>query len=219
MTEQNIEDALEFLAGYHKKNVGTPTPRLSSFDQPVVNNLASKSLCRKVFSEKQAKLAIVFVRKYRNQLRRGGLDIDDILRRKTFRMKPLIAIPFILCFEKEKDDDLKISLSFPYDNRIIKLLHERNSEMQSSHYSHRFEWDSNDKKWTSKLFIDNFEFAYKIAKENNFYIEPIVEQYMLKIKEHRRIIKKPSVQFEDGKLVFRNLFDEQRKYLEKKFDV
>ncbi len=213
-----VEDALEFLAGYHRKNIGNPTPRLFSYDQPVVNNLASKSLCGKAFSQKQGKLALIFVRKYRNQLRRGGVEIDIILRGKEFRRKTIAPLPSIMCFETE-GDAVVISLSFPYNSRLIKLMHNRNHESQSTPYPHRFEWDGNDKKWTAKVFIDNFEFAYKIAVENQFYIEPIVEEYARKIKEHRAVIRSPAVKFEGGKLVFTNLFNQQRTHLEKKFDV
>ncbi len=212
-----VEDALEFLAGYHKKNISNPNPRLTAYDQPVVNNLASKSLCNKAFSVKQGKLAVIFVRKYRNQLRRGGVEIDIILRTKEFRLPPIAAMPSILCFEKE-NDKIIISLSFPYDARIIKMMHTRNNETKST-YPHRFEWDGKDKKWTSSVFIDNFEFAYNIAKDNQFYIEPIVEEYMKKIVEARVVIKKPTVKFENGKLIFTNLFNQQKTYLEKQFDI
>ncbi len=218
MSNPTVEDALEFLAGYHKKNIGNPTPRLSSYDQPVVNNLASKSLCGKSFSIKQGKLAVIFIRKYRNQLRRAGVDIDIILRTKEFRKPPVAAMPSIMCFEKE-NDEVVISLSFPYDARIIKLIHARNHESQSTPYPHRFDWDGSDKKWTSRVFIDNFEFAYKIAKENQFYMEPIVEEYMKKITETQTVIKKPTVRVENGKLVFTNLFNQQKIHLEKQFDV
>lgn len=218
MNNPTVEDALEFLAGYHKKNIGNPTPRLTSYDQPVVNNLASKSLCGKSFSIKQGKLAVIFIRKYRNQLRRAGVEIDTILRIQEFRKLPVAAIPSIMCFEKE-DDEIVISLSFPYNARIIKLIHNRNHDSQSSHYPHRFDWDGNDKKWTSKVFIDNFEFAYRIANENQFYIEPIVEEYMRKIIAARRVIKKPHVRVENGKLVFTNLFNQQKIHLEKQFNV
>lgn len=207
----DIEDALEFLAGYHKKNVGSPAPRLSHYDQSTINNLASKSLCHKAFSVKQGKLALIFIRKYRNQLRRGGIDIDSILIQKTFRITPLQAMASILCFESE-EDNLLISLSFPYDIRIIKMIHDRNNIVLNNR---RFSWDGHDKKWHSDLFIDNFEFAYNIAKDNQFYIEPIVEQYMFKIKNYRNLIHKPSVKIQDGKLIFKNLFDTQRIYLEK----
>lgn len=217
MSNPTVEDALEFLAGYHKKNIGNPTPRLTSYDQPVVNNLASKSLCGKAFSIKQGKLAVIFVRKYRNQLRRSGIEIDTILRDKEFRLSPIAAIPSILCFEKEKDQ-IVISLSFPYNARIIKMMHAKNQEAQSSYYPHRFEWDGNDKKWTSKVFIDNFEFAYQIAKENQFYIEPIVEEYMQKIIDTRAVIRKPAVKLVDGKLVFTNLFIQQKNHLMDKFN-
>ena len=214
----DVEDALEFLAGYHKHNIGQQTPRLPSYDQPPVNNLASKSLCGKAFSEKQGKLAIVLIKKYRNQIRRGGVDIDLILRNKTFRRKTIAPVPSILCFEKE-DDGIVISLSFPYNARLIKMLHTRNRESQSSEYPHRFDWDGNDKKWTSHIFLDNFEFAYKIASENDFYIEPVVEEYAKKIAEHRLTVSNPAVRFEKGKLIFSHLFNEQKLYLEKEFDV
>lgn len=218
MKTPTVEDALEFLAGYHKKNIGNPTPRLSSYDQPTINNLASKSLCGKSFSEKQGKLALIFVRKYRNQLRRGGVEIEIILRKKDFRKKLIAALPSIMCFETENDEVI-ISLSFPYNARLIKLMHTRNNESQSSHYPHRFEWDADDKKWTAPVFIDNFEFAYKIALENQFYIEPIVEEYARKIIEHRAIVRSPAVKFERGKLVFTNLFNQQKIHLMDKFDV
>ena len=213
-----IEDALEFLAGYHRKNIGNPTPRLSAYDQPGVNNLASKSLCGKAFSQKQGKLAFIFVKKYKNQLRRGGIEIDLILSTKEFRRKTIAAIPSILCFEKENDNTI-ISLSFPYNARLIKLMHTRNHESQSSHYPHRFEWDGNDKKWTAKVFIDNFEFAYKIAFENRFYIEPIVEEYAKKIADHRLIVQIPKVRVKEGELVFTSLFNQQKIHLERQFNV
>ncbi len=214
----HIEDALEFLAGYHKLNIGKQTPRLSHYDQPIVNNLTSKSLCGKAFSEKQGKLAIIFIKKYRNQIRRGGVDIDLILRNKQFRQKTIAPVPSILCFEKE-DDHLLISLSFQYDARIIKLLHARNRESQNSTYPHRFDWDGDDKKWTSQIFLDNFEFAYKIASENEFYIEPVVQEYANKIAEHRAIVSLPAVKFESGKLVFTHLFNQQKIHLEKEFGI
>ena len=213
----DIEDALEYLAGYHKHNIGKQTPRLPFYDQPAVNNLTSKSLCGKAFSDKQGKLAIILIKKYRNQIRRGGIDIDLILQNKTFRRKTIAPIPSILCFEKDNDVML-ISLSFPYNNRLIKMMHTRNRENQNETYPHRFDWDGDDKKWTSHIFLDNFEFAYKIASENDFYIEPIVEEYAKKIVEHRAIIDMPAVKFEGSKLVFTHLFNQQKIHLEKEFE-
>ena len=99
------------------------------------------------------------------------------------------------------------------------MLHARNRESQNDTYPHRFDWDGDDKKWTSHVFLDNFEFAYKIASENQFYIEPVVEEYARKIKEHRALVALPSVKFVNNKLVFTHLFNEQKIHLEKEFDL
>lgn len=209
---ETVEDALEFLAGYSNKNIGNPVPRLTSFDQPVINNLASKSLCHKHFSIKQGKLILVFLRKYRNQLRRAGINIEDILTTKRFRLTQLPAMTALLCFET-LEKKIHISLSFPYDIRIIKLIHERNNSD-----SNQFNWDENDKKWTAELSIKSLEFAYELATTNQFYVEPLVKEYIDKMAKFRNRISVPSVHYENGKLIFIDLFDAQLKYLEEQFN-
>lgn len=209
-----VEDALQFLMSYHELNYGRPKPRLQTLDNQKIESLAFWSMSTKPFTEKQGKLAMMFVRKYRKCLESAGFDVSDIVDENRFKLTPTktVVIPKIVCIEN-RDNMYMIDICFPYDEYLISTI----KNQSSGENSKKFIFDSHDKKWSAELNISNAFFAYDFGKKNCFFIDEDFQKYIDRLKEEKKKARLPQVKFENGKLVFESLFEKQKEAIEQEF--
>ena len=89
-------------------------------DLDTVKSLAESQY---TWTEKQAKLAIVILKRYLTKFKKHELDIKPLLDNPKYD-EPFRVIDFKKSIEKfiDEDEELKIEIKFPYQKKIIQLI-------------------------------------------------------------------------------------------------
>ena len=122
---KTINEALKILAyNDYFWHDGPKTPNTQIQPHPkdfeTVKSLAESQYA---WTEKQAKLAVVILKRYLTKFQKYNLDIKDLLDMPRFD-QPFRVIDFEKSIEKfiTEDGDKKIEIKFPYNKKIIQLI-------------------------------------------------------------------------------------------------
>jgi len=204
---KTINEALKILAynDYfwidHSKLGSTKQIKPHPKDFETVKSLAESQYA---WTEKQARLALVILKRYLTKFQAHGMDIKPLLDSPRYD-EEFRVINFDKVIEKYTDDDgvNKIELRFPYNKKVIQLIRCLKDERDfPAGYS---QYDGETKKWT---FLHTDVTAYYltlIAARYDFkFMDDSLLQDYEKIKDVIIGHKQPSARLIDDEIVLKD---------------
>jgi len=178
-------------------------------DQETVRSLAEAQY---VWTEKQARLALVILKRYLTKFQAHGMDIkvllDDPQYEDEFRV-----ISFDKSIEKFQDDEGidKIEMRFPYHKKIIQLI--RVLKDKSGLPSGYSQYDGEAKKWEFLQSDVTTYYLTLIAMRYDFKFvdETLLDEYE-EIKKAISGHKRPTARVTDGRITLSNAPDSLQEY-------
>ena len=211
---KTINEALKILA-YNdyfwsdpQKSHIKPHPK----DKTTVTSLAESQYA---WTEKQARLALVILKRYLTKFQAHGMDIKKLLDDPVYD-NPFRVINFEKVIEKYTDEDgvSKIELCFPYNKKIISLI--RILKDQRNLPAGYYTYDGESKKWTFLQTDVTTYYLTLIAVRYDFKFadETLLDDYDQIRKEiigHRQ----PTARLIGGEIVLDNVSDSLKEYWNK----
>jgi hypothetical protein len=194
LTYPNVEDYLEYLAGYEVGITALIMPNmtkisLARYDIQIVNSMANATMFGTALTERQAELAVKLILKYRRQFAKLGIDVGPV-EDPQYRIPPRKM-------DRTKTvwiADGKIHVKFPYDNVLIKDLQTfRESSQGRAHY------DRDSKVWYLALTEYNVNWIVTWGDANGFEVDTGVREIFYQILEcEQQLFEIKLVQQETG---------------------
>jgi len=210
---KTINEALKILA-YNDFFWGDPNvPRINPHpkDRSTVISLAESQYA---WTEKQARLALVVLKRYLTKFQKHGLDISDLLN------NPKYDDDFrIINFEKAidtwtNDTGVKhIIMKFPYNKKIIQLIRTLKDKKQMPNGYAMYDGDS--KKWTLIHSDVTAYYCTLIAARYDFeFLDKTILQDYDRVHKEIKHHKKPSARLLLGNIVVDNAPESLKEYWE-----
>ena len=178
-------------------------------DQETVRSLAESQY---VWTEKQARLALVILKRYLTKFQSHGMDIKTLLDNPEYEDE-FRVISFDKSIEKFQDDDGvdMIELRFPYNKKIIQLI--RTLKDKRDLPTGYAQYDGEAKKWT---FVQSDVTTYyltliAVRYDFKFVDESLLDQYE-EIKKGIIGHQKPSARLIGGEVILSNAPDSLQEY-------
>ena len=211
---KTINEALKILA-YNdyfwsdpQKNHIKPHPK----DKTTVTSLAESQYA---WTEKQARLALVILKRYLTKFQAHGMDIKKLLDDPVYD-NPFRVINFEKVIEKYTDENgvSKIELRFPYHKKIISLI--RILKDQRDLPAGYYQYDGESKKWT---FLQTDVTTYyltviAVRYDFKFVDETLLDDYD-QIKKEIINYRQPTAKLIAGEIVLGNVSDSLQEYWNK----
>ena len=215
---KTINEALKILAYndyfWHSGPI-TPTVKITPHkkDYETVKSLADAQYA---WTEKQAKLAVVILKRYLTKFQKHGMDIKDLLDSPEFD-QPFRVISFVKSIEKyidDTDEEPMIDMRFPYNKKIvtlIKILKERRG--LPGGYA---KYDGESKVWTFKQTDVTTYYLTLIAVRYDFQFvdQTLLDDYYTVRKEIEGY-KQPKAKLVGGHIIIDNATDSLNEYWDK----
>ncbi len=211
---KTINEALKILAyndyfwADSQKNHIKPHPK----DKATVTSLAESQY---TWTEKQARLALVILKRYLTKFQAYGMDIKKLLDDPVYD-NPFRVINFEKVIEKYTDEDgvSKIELRFPYHKKIISLI--RILKDQRDLPAGYYQYDGESKKWT---FLQTDVTTYyltliAVRYDFKFVDETLLDDYD-QIKKEIINYRQPTAKLIAGEIVLGNVSDSLQEYWNK----
>ena len=211
---KTINEALKILAyndyfwADSQKNHIKPHPK----DKATVTSLAESQY---TWTEKQARLALVILKRYLTKFQAYGMDIKKLLDDPVYD-NPFRVINFEKVIEKDTDEDgvSKIELRFPYHKKIISLI--RILKDQRNLPAGYYQYDGESKKWT---FLQTDVTTYyltliAVRYDFKFVDESLLDDYD-QIKKEIINYRQPTAKLIAGEIVLGNVSDSLQEYWNK----
>ena len=211
---KTINEALKILAyndyfwADSQKNHIKPHPK----DKATVTSLAESQY---TWTEKQARLALVILKRYLTKFQAYGMDIKKLLDDPVYD-NPFRVINFEKVIEKYTDEDgvSKIELRFPYHKKIISLI--RILKDQRNLPAGYYQYDGESKKWT---FLQTDVTTYyltliAVRYDFKFVDESLLDDYD-QIKKEIINYRQPTAKLIAGEIVLGNVSDSLQEYWNK----
>jgi len=181
-------------------------------DQETVRSLAESQY---VWTEKQAKLALVILKRYLTKFQAHGMDIKSLLDKPQYEDE-FRVISFDKSIEKFIDDEEqeKIELRFPYNKKIITLIRLlKDKRGLPGGYAL---YDGEAKKWT---FLQSDVTTYyltliAVRYDFKFIDETLLNDYET-VKQEIQGYRKPTARLVAGEILLDNAPDSLQQYWEK----
>ena len=193
------------LAASQKSRI-TPHPK----DYETVKSLAEAQYA---WTEKQAKLAVVILKRYLTKFQKHGMDIKRLLDRPVYEDE-FRVISFEKTIEKYiEDDEEKIDLKFPYTKKIIQLV--RCLKDRKGIPSSYVRYDGESKTWTFKQTDVTTYYLTLIAVRYDFKFvdETLLEDYYA-VKNEIKDYKQPTAHIIGGHVVINDAPESLEQYWE-----
>ena len=211
---KTINEALKILA-YNdyfwsdpQKNHIKPHPK----DKTTVTSLAESQYA---WTEKQARLALVILKRYLTKFQAHGMDIKKLLDDPVYD-NPFRVINFEKVIEKYTDENgvSKIELRFPYHKKIISLI--RILKDQKNLPAGYYQYDGESKKWT---FLQTDVTTYyltliAVRYDFKFVDETLLDDYD-QIKKEIIGHRQPTARLIAGEIVLDNATNSLQEYWNK----
>tara|TARA_Y100001970_G_scaffold196571_1_gene239067 strand:+ start:13985 stop:15331 length:1347 start_codon:yes stop_codon:yes gene_type:complete len=149
---KTINEALKILAyndyfWHHGPKTPNTLIKPHHKDFETVKSLAEAQYA---WTEKQAKLALVILKRYLTKFQKHGMDIKSLLDSPKYE-EPFRVISFVKSIEKyidDTDEEPKIELRFPYNKKIVTLIrHLKDKKGLPGGYA---KYEGESKVWTFK---------------------------------------------------------------------
>ena len=178
-------------------------------DYQTIHSLAEAQYA---WTEKQAKLAVVILKRYLTKFQAHGLDIKHLLDNPQYD-SPFRVINFEKSIEKftDTDEEDKIEMRFPYNKKIIQLI--RMLKDKRSLPIGYAKYDGESKKWTFKQTDVTTYYLTLIAIRYDFkFVDHSLLDDYYKVKKEILSYKKPSANLVNTKLVLNNGSESLQQY-------
>jgi len=194
LTYPNVEDYLEYLAGYEVGITALIMPNitkisLARYDIQIVDSMANATMFGTALTDRQAELAVKLILKYRRQFAKLGIDVSPV-EDPQYRIPPRKM-------DRTKSiwiADGKIYVKFPYDNVLIKELQTFREISQGKVYYNR-----DDKIWYMSLTEYNVNWIITWGDTHGFEIDHSLEEIFSQILScEQQPFEIKLVQQEDG---------------------
>jgi hypothetical protein len=200
---KTINEALKILAynDYFWSDPQTAYIKPHPKDQETVRSLAESQY---VWTEKQARLALVILKRYLTKFQAHGMDIKSLLDNPIYEDE-FRVISFDKSIEKFQDDDGvdMIELRFPYNKKIIQLIRciKDNRDLPGGYAL----YDGEAKKWT---FVHSDVTAYyltliAVRYDFKFTDDGLLNDYE-EIKQEIMGHQKPTARLVGGEVILSN---------------
>ena len=208
---KTINEALKILAYNDYLWAEAPNTQIKPHpkDHETVRSLAESQYA---WTEKQARLALVILKRYLTKFQAHGMDIKQLLDNPKYEDE-FRVISFDKVIEKYTDEDGvdKIELRFPYNKKVIQLIRCLKDHRDfPAGYS---QYDGEAKKWT---FLHTDVTAYYLTLIAARYDFKFVDDSLLKDYEQIRDVvvghRQVSARLIGGEVVLQNAPDSLQEY-------
>ena len=183
-------------------------------DQETVRSLAESQYA---WTEKQARLALVILKRYLTKFQANGMDIKELLNKPVYD-DDFRVISFDKVIEKYTDDDNvdRIEMRFPYHKKVIQLIRcMKDKRGLPGMYAL---YDGEKKKWTFQHSDVTAYYLTLIAVRYDFKFmdESLLDDYE-EIKKQIRGHRKPTARLVAGEVVLDNAPESLQEYWNENF--
>ena len=183
-------------------------------DQETVRSLAESQYA---WTEKQARLALVILKRYLTKFQAHGMDIKSLLDNPVYEDE-FRVISFDKVIEKYTDEDNidKIEMRFPYNKKVIQLIRcMKDKRDLPGMYAL---YDGEKKKWTFQHSDVTAYYLTLIAVRYDFKFmdESLLDDYE-EIKKQIRGHRKPTARLVAGEVVLDNAPESLQEYWNENF--
>jgi hypothetical protein len=212
---KTINEALKILAYndyfWHR---GPKTP--NTLIKPHIKDFETvKSLAEAQYpwTEKQAKLALVILKRYLTKFQKHGMEIKDLLNSPKYD-EPFRVINFDKIIEKyidDTDEEPKIELRFPYNKKLVTLIRILKDKRDlPGGYA---QYDGEVKKWTFKQTDVTTYYLTLIAIRYDFKFvdQTLLDDYYTVRKEIENY-KQPKARLVGGQIIIDNASESLNEY-------
>ena len=214
---KTVNEALKILAYNEYFWVNSTHPKSTQIkphgkDLETVRSLAESQYA---WTEKQAKLAVVILKRYLTKFQKYEMDIRELLESPKFD-EPFRVISFDKSIEKFIDEDevAKIELRFPYNKKIITLIRIlKDKRGLPPGYA---QYDGDSKKW---IFLQTDVTTYyltllAIRYDFKFIDKSLLDDYY-SVKEEIMPYKTPYASLTDNKIIINHAPESLQDYWNK----
>jgi hypothetical protein len=178
----HIEDYIEIISGHREPDgsrgggpfgiMAKPLINLARYDVDVIESLATQSLSKTGYTERQATLAYNLVVKYKRQLVKHELDISPVEAAAVFRL------PFRTVDRSQRlwHDDTNLFLKFPFNTELVARIKDYKKSSQGS-----VTFNNDTKLWMLALTEGNLSWAHTLATSRHFEIAADTHELMQRV--------------------------------------
>jgi len=211
---KSINEALKILA-YNDYFYGDPLKsRISAHhkDRETVTSLAEAQY---PWTEKQAKLAVVILKRYLTKFQKYKMDIKPLLDKPVYD-EPFRIIDFDKSIEKYKDEEEEslIDIKFPYSKKIVTLIRTlKNKRCLPNSYTR---YDGESKVWTFKQTDVTTYYLTLIAIRYDFkFVDPTLLDEYYEVRNEIKDYKLPTAKLIGGEIILDNAPESMKDYWSK----
>ena len=170
-------------------------------DKETVTSLAEAQY---PWTEKQAKLAVVILKRYLTKFQKHKMDIKPLLDKPVYD-EPFRVIDFNKSIEKYKDEEEEslIDLKFPYSKKIVTLIRcLKDKKRLPVSYS---KYNGELKVWTFKQTDVTTYYLTLIAIRYDFkFVDPTLLDDWEEVRNEKNNYKKPTAKLISGEIIIEN---------------
>ena len=200
---KSINEALKILA-YNDYFYGDPLKsRISAHhkDRETVTSLAEAQY---PWTEKQAKLAVVILKRYLTKFQKHKMDIKPLLDKPVYD-EPFRIIDFDKSIEKYKDEEEEslIDIKFPYSKKIVTLIRTlKNKKCLPVSYTR---YNGESKVWTFKQTDVTTYYLTLIAIRYDFkFVDQTLLDEYYEVRNEIKDYKTPTAKLVGGEIIIEN---------------
>ena len=200
---KSINEALKILA-YNDYFYGDPLKsRIQAHhkDRETVTSLAEAQY---PWTEKQAKLAVVILKRYLTKFQKHKMDIKPLLDKPVYD-EPFRIIDFDKSIEKYKDEEEEslIDIKFPYSKKIVTLIRcIKNKRCLPVSYTR---YNGESKVWTFKQTDVTTYYLTLIAIRYDFkFVDPTLLDEYYEVRNEIKDYKTPTAKLIGGEIIIEN---------------
>jgi len=200
---KSINEALKILA-YNDYFYGDPLKsRISAHhkDRETVTSLAEAQY---PWTEKQAKLAVVILKRYLTKFQKHKMDIKPLLDKPVYD-EPFRIIDFDKSIEKYKDEEEEslIDIKFPYSKKIVTLIRcLKNKKCLPISYTR---YNGESKVWTFKQTDVTTYYLTLIAIRYDFkFVDTTLLDEYYEVRNEIKDYKTPTAKLVGGEIIIEN---------------
>ena len=211
---KSINEALKILA-YNDYFYGDPLKsRIQAHhkDRETVTSLAEAQY---PWTEKQAKLAVVILKRYLTKFQKHKMDIKPLLDKPVYD-EPFRIIDFDKSIEKYKDEEEEslIDIKFPYSKKIVTLIRTlKNKRCLPVSYTR---YNGESKVWTFKQTDVTTYYLTLIAIRYDFkFVDPTLLDEYYEVRNEIKDYKTPTAKLIGGEIIIENAPEAMKDYWSK----
>ena len=211
---KSINEALKILA-YNDYFYGDRHKRLINSHYKDKETITSLAEAQYPWTEKQAKLAVVILKRYLTKFQKYKMDIKPLLDKPVYD-EPFRIIDFDKSIEKYKDEEEEslIDIKFPYSKKIVTLIRcLKNKRCLPVSYTR---YNGESKVWTFKQTDVTTYYLTLIAIRYDFkFVDPTLLDEYYEVRNEIKDYKTPTAKLIGGEIIIENAPEAMKDYWSK----